>query len=455
MTRGRTILKFPPGFIWGTITSAYQIEGAWSEDGKGPSIWDTFAHTQNKIERGENGDTAADYYHRWPGDLDLMASLGIPAYCFSVSWPRILPEGAGAPNPAGLDFYDRLVDGLLARGITPYLMLYHWDLPQALQDRGGWAERGTANLFADYAQVLAKRLGDRVAHWITHDEPFVAAMAGHFNGIHAPGLQDPFAAVQAAQNMLLSHGCAVQALRGTLPERAQIGIILSLYPVYPASDSEGDRAAAARVDGITNRLFTDPLLRGAYPQDVLDMFGPMFPQLQPGDLEVISTPIDFLGVNYYTRVVAREDPGFPILQAANVQPEDSEYSQMWEIYPQGMYDMLTRIHRDYAPKNIYVTENGVPVPDGVDFDGRVRDERRIRYLHNHIAEMHRAIEDGVPVRGYFHWSFMDNFEWSFGYRMRFGLVYVDFQTQQRIVKDSGRWYAGVIRRNGLNGYHLQ
>jgi beta-glucosidase len=456
MNVNEQLLKFPDGFVWGTSTSAYQIEGGWNEDGKGPSIWDTFAHTPGKIERDENADVTVDHYHRWESDLDLMASLGIPAYCFSVAWPRVIPDGKGPVNPAGLDFYDRLVDGLLARGIDPYLMLYHWDLPQALQDRGGWAMRETAMHFADYAGVLARRLGDRVKHWITHDEPFVAAMIGHFYGVHAPGTQNPLVALQAVHHMLLSHGCAVQALRSILPAQAQTGIILSVYPIHPATGSDADRQAAVISDGITNRMFMDPLFRAAYPQDVLQLLGPFFPEIQAGDMETIATPIDFLGVNYYTRVVVRADADIPVLGASPTQVVGNEFSQMWEIYPEGMYEVLQRIYRDYHPRHIYITENGVPVPDGMDLDGRVRDERRTRYLSDHLAQAHRAIQDGIPVRGYFHWSFQDNFEWSFGYRLHFGLVYVDYPNQQRTVKDSGRWYAGVIRQNGLyrpNGSH--
>ncbi len=298
MTGNNHHLIFPDRFVWGTITSAYQIEGGWDEDGKGLSIWDTFSHTPGKIERDENADLAADHYHRWPTDLDLMAGLGIPAYSFSVSWPRVIPDGSGPVNPAGLDFYARLVDGLLERGITPYLKLYHWDLPQALQDRGGWADRDTAERFADYAHAVAARLGDRVPYWITHDEPFVASMAGNFNGLHAPGVQDPFTALKVAHHMLLGHGCAIKALRSVLPERAEAGIVLSVYPVHPASVSEADRLAAGRIDGMTNRIFMDPLFRGAYPDDMLALLGPIFPEVQPGDLDLIATPIDFLGVNY-------------------------------------------------------------------------------------------------------------------------------------------------------------
>jgi beta-glucosidase len=446
------ILKFPPGFVWGAITSAYQIEGAWNEDGKGPSIWDTFAHTPGRIERGETADLAVDHYHRWPEDIALMEELGLQAYCFSIAWPRVLPDGAGQPNQAGLDFYDRLVDGLVAKQITPYAMLYHWDLPQALQDRGGWGVRSTAQAFSDYAHLAARRLGDRVPFWITHNEPMVAALAGHFTGELAPGIQDPSIAALAAHHLLLSHGLATQALRAELPGSARLGLILNITPTYPATDTEEDRQAAWRYDGIANRLFLDPVFKGAYPADMVDMLGPFFPEIQPGDLETIAAPLDFIGLNYYMRAVMRHDPQVPILQAAEVYrpPSGSEYSQMWEIYPPGMYDMLTRIQADYHPAAVYITENGVCVPDGVDFDGRVRDERRIRYLRSHLAQVQKAIAAGVPLKGYFHWTLMDNFDWAFGYRMRFGLVYVDFENQKRIIKDSGRWYARVIRQNGLD-----
>ena len=446
------LLHFPDGFLWGASTAAYQIEGAWSEDGKGPSIWDTFTRQPGTIRHGQTADLAVDFYHRWPEDTRLMADLGLQAYCFSVAWPRILPLGTGAVNPAGLDFYDRLIDGLLAQRIEPFVMLYHWDLPQALQDRGGWPNRETARHFAEYARIVAERLGDRVTTWVTHNEPFVAAMAGHFTGEHAPGILDPAAAVAASHHLLLSHGYAVEVLRATLRPEARIGIILNLTPVSPASESEVDRLAARRFDGIYNRMYLDPIFRGSYPDDVREMLGPLFPEVQSEDLESIAAPLDFLGVNYYSRAVVRDDPGFPILQALQVQPVESEYSQMWEIYPPGIYDLLTHLWAEYRLPPLFITENGVPVPDGVDFDGRVRDERRIRYLRDHLVQIHRALSDGVPVRGYFVWTFQDNFEWAFGYDMRFGLVYVDFETQDRIVKDSGRWVAQVIRENGVRPY---
>ena len=447
-----TFLRFPDNFIWGTATSAYQIEGAWNEDGRGISIWDTLCHTPGKIHGGETGDVAADHYHRWAEDVRLMADLGLKTYRFSIAWPRIFPAGTGAVNPAGLDFYDRLVDALLANGITPYVTLYHWDLPQALQDRGGWANRDTALHFAEYARVVAERLSDRATDWITHNEPFVAAMAGHFTGEHAPGLQDPLAALKATHHLLLSHGLAVETLRASARRPLKIGITLNLNPVHPASDSEADRQAAVRFDGILNRLFLDPVLRGRYPDDMLALFGLLMPQITADDLARIATPLDFLGVNYYSRTIVRHDPNVPIVEVLQIHPAGNEYSGMWEIYPPGMYELLTRIWNEYRPPmDILVTENGICVPDGVDFDGRVRDERRIRYLHKHIAQVHRAMADGVPVRGYFVWSLTDNFEWAHGYGKRFGLAYVDFITLARTIKDSGRWYAQVIRENGVRG----
>jgi len=445
-----TFVKFPEGFVWGAITAAYQIEGGWNEDGKGPSIWDTFVRQPGKIERGETADVAADHYHRWPEDLAQMGELGLKAYCFSISWPRILPEGIGKVNPAGLDFYDRLVDSLLAKNISPYVMLYHWDLPQALQDKGGWGERFIVEAYTEYARIVARRLGDRIPFWVTHNEPMVISLAGNFLGEHAPGIQDPFVALRVAHHLLVAHGQAVQVMRLELPASAKIGIILNITPTYPATESEADRQAARRYDGVVNRLFLDPLFKGEYPADMVEMFGQIFPVIQPGDLQIIRAPLDFVGLNYYMRAVMRHDPEAFLLQASQVYPPESEYSQMWEIYPPGMYDMLTRIQADYHPKEVYITENGVCVTDGVDFDGRVRDERRILYLRDHLVQVQLAYTAGVPLRGYFHWTLMDNFEWAFGYRMRFGLVFVDFATQKRIVKDSGRWYANVIHNNGFD-----
>lgn len=448
------LLAFPEGFVWGVATAAYQIEGAHDEDGRGPSIWDTFCRQPGKIENGDTGDVAADHYHRWPEDVRLMAELGLQAYRFSISWPRILPEGKGKVNPAGLDFYSRLVDALLAHDIQPFVTLYHWDLPQALQDQGGWANRDTARYFAEYAHLVARRLGDRVTHWITHNEPLVVVAAGHLQGIHAPGIQDPMVAFRVAHHLLLSHGYAVEAIRDEVPS-SQVGITLNLTPIHPASESEADQQAARRLDGLTNRMFLDPVLKGRYPEDVLDLLGPLFPPTEPDEMSRIAAPLDFLGVNYYTRAVIRHDPNSLLFQIGWVQPQGSEYSEMWEIYPPGIYEILTRVWTDYgqgpdAPlRALYITENGIPVPDMPDAEGKVHDPRRIRYLRDHLIQVHRAIAEGVPLRGYFVWSLLDNFEWAYGYRMRFGLVYVDYQTQKRTIKDSGRWYTEVIHENGV------
>jgi beta-glucosidase len=448
MTHNR--LDFPPDFIWGVATSAYQIEGAWNEDGRGPSIWDTFCRQPGKIRNGDTGDVAADHYHRMPADVQLIGDLNIPAYRFSIAWPRIQPDGKGKVNAPGLDFYDRLVDNLLARKIQPFVTLYHWDLPQALQDEGGWTNRTTAQRFAEYTQIVAQRLGDRVNYWITHNEPFVTAMAGHYTGEHAPGKRDLTAALQAAHHLLLSHGLSVQVIRSQVQRPVNVGITLNLTTVHPASESQADHAAAIRYDGIQNRLFLDPALRGRYPEDMLNLFGSLFPQIHPNDMEIIHTPLDFLGANYYNRTIIRHDPDYPLVNLQEIHLEGREYSQMWEIYPEGIYEVLVRLWNEYHPPKIYITENGTAVPDGLDADGRIRDYRRIRFIRDHIAECHRAIQAGVPLHGYFVWSLMDNFEWAWGYDMRFGLVYVDFKTLQRTVKESGRWYSQVIRQNGLD-----
>lgn len=443
-------LRFPDGFLWGAATSAFQIEGALDEDGRGPSIWDTFTNQPGKIYKGQNAREAAGHYHRWAEDLELMRQLGLGAYRFSTAWPRIQPGGSGPANQAGLDFYDRLVDGLLERGIQPFLTLFHWDLPQALQDAGGWTNPRTAEHFAEYARLVANCLGDRVRHWITLNEPISVTVQGHLFGEHAPGLQDPFAALQSAVNQLRAHGLAVQALRSELPAGARVGITLNFNPVHPASASEEDRTAAHRIDTFANRLFVEPLYTGRLPADLLDMLGPLAAAIQPQDVEPAAAPLDFLGVNYYSRLVVRHQPDIPFVEAQQVFPNGNEYSQMWEIYPQGLYDLLTWLHDAYRPACIYITENGVPVPDGIDRDGRIRDYRRIRYLRDHLLQVHRALEAGVPVNGYFVWSLLDNFEWAFGYQMRFGLIYVDFDTLERSIKESGRWYSEVIRRSGFD-----
>jgi len=442
-------LSFPKDFIWGVAASAYQIEGAWNEDGRGVSIWDTFSHLPGKVVNNENGDVAADHYHRWKEDAALMSELGVKAYRFSTAWPRILPEGKGQVNKKGLDFYDRLVDELLRRGIEPYVCLFHWDLPQPLQDKGGWPNRETSVHFAEYARVTAERLGDRVKTWFTHNEPWVAAFVGHLFGEHAPGKKDLGAAVKAMHHLLLSHGLATDAIRAAAKGPVKIGITLNLNPIHPATDSKKDLEAAQRVDLFTNRIVLDPLLKGTTPLQDSALTKILTARLiQDGDLQKIRQ-LDLLGTNYYSRSVMKHSNSLPVVNAEQVQPDGNEYSGMWEIYPEGMYETLKMVW-DYQPAcELMVTENGIPVPDGVDLDGRVRDERRIRYLQSHIAQVHRAIEDGIPIKGYFHWSLLDNFEWALGYGQRFGLVYVDWKTQKRIIKDSGRWFAKVIQENGI------
>ena len=454
-----TNLQFPPSFVWGTATSSYQIEGAAHEDGCGESIWDRFSHTPGKIEDGSTGDVACDHYHRWRDDIELMKELGLQAYRFSIAWPRILPEGRGRVNQAGLDFYDRLVDGLLEKGITPFATLYHWDLPQVLQDQGGWPARATAEAFVEYADVVSRALGDRVKHWITHNEPWCASMLSYQIGEHAPGLHDWPAALAAAHHLLLSHGWAVPVLRGNSPD-SEVGITLNFTVATPASSSDEDEAAARVFDGYFNRWFVDPLYRGAYPDDMIGQYtreghlpasGPPF--VHARDMEAIAAPIDFLGVNYYTRAViskAMLEMGENMPEALPDMPGVERTEMGWEVYPQGLHDLLLRLHTGYNPSKLYITENGVSYSDGPGADGRIHDERRTRYLRDHFAASKRAIDEGVPLAGYFVWSLMDNFEWAKGYTQRFGIVWVDYETQQRVPKDSALWYRQVIEDNALN-----
>jgi beta-glucosidase len=435
--------QFPPGFLWGAATASYQIEGAAHEDGRGESIWDRYSHTPGNVLNGDTGDVACDHYHRWPDDIKLMQQYGLDAYRYSIAWPRIIPQGRGAVNEKGLDFYERLTDGLLAAGIQPWVTLYHWDLPQALQDKGGWADRDTAYAYADYAEIVARRLGDRVAGWITHNEPWVAAFIGNLVGRHAPGLHSMRTAMAVTHHLLLSHGLAVPRLRAATPT-VPVGITLNLNPTYPASDSPEDQAAAVRKDGLLNRLFLDPLAFGRYPADTLEQVGADGPPVQDGDLDLMRAPLDFLGVNNYFREVVRDAPGAEQVGTEQVQPP-GEYTTMdWEVYPDGLRTLLERLHRDYPFPAYYITENGAAFPDQVAPDGHVHDDRRKAYLQAHFESAAKAIAAGVPLRGYFVWSLLDNFEWGYGYSQRFGITYVDFATQQRIIKDSGRWYQAFL-----------
>ncbi len=447
-----TRIDFPKDFVWGVASSAYQIEGAWQKDGKGLSIWDTFAHEAGRIQNNENGDIATDHYHRFEEDVALMEKLGIRNYRFSTAWTRILPQGTGRVNPKGIGFYDRLIDSLLKHNIEPYLCLFHYDLPQKIQDAGGWPKRETAYHFAEYARVVTRHLGDRLHLIMTHNEPWVTAFLGYYFSAHAPGVQDLGAALHSLHHVLLSHGLAAEAIRAESKNRIKVGITLNLSPVYPASNSPRDLKALNTADTLLNKIVLDPIIKGTSPllgnKLVKSLLGN---SIKSGDLQIINT-VDLLGINYYSRTVVKHSSKVPLVQFSQVHPEGNDYSGMWEIYPEGIYDLLKYIHQEYKPGcEIMVTENGVPVPDGIDFDGRVRDVRRIKYLQAHLVQVHRAIQEGIPVKGYFHWSFMDNFEWALGYSQRFGLVYVDYQNQNRIVKDSGTWFTGVIRNNGFQG----
>jgi beta-glucosidase len=442
------MLKFPDGFLWGTATAAYQIEGGHDADGKGPSIWDTFSHVPGRIFENHNGDVACDHYHRYRDDVALMADLGLNAYRFSVSWPRVIPRGTGAPNPQGLDFYSKLVDALLERQIRPFITLYHWDLPQALDDRGGWGARATAAAFGDYAALMGRTLGDRVKDWITLNEPLAVTAAGYIFGILAPGKQDPQLAFQVSHHLNLAHGHAVRALRATVPH-SHVGVTHVSMPVYPATDSEADRLAAQRYDAVANRWYWEPALIGSYPAEVLERLGPLTPKMDAGDLQLLSPAIDFFGHNSYTRAVVKDDPAAALMGATQVPQDDKPKTEMgWEVYPDHLYDALTRITRDYDAPAIYITENGAAYADEV-VNGAVDDPQRTAYLRAHLTAAHRAIQDGARLRGYFCWSLLDNFEWSFGYSKRFGIVHVDYTTQRRIVKASGRFFSDVARRNGI------
>lgn len=437
--------SFPPGFLFGAATSAYQVEGAVHAEGRGPSWWDRFAHEPGRIADGSHGDIACDHFHRWRADLDLMQALGLQAYRFSIAWPRVLPEGRGRVNTAGLDFYERLVDGLLARGIAPCVTLYHWDLPLALADAGGWQNRETAHALADYAVAVMRRLGDRVALWATLNEPRCCAWVGHFEGRHAPGLQGDLAAtLAAAHHQLLAHGLAVQALRAECAT-ARLGIVLDLKPHEPASEQPEDLAAARRGDGVFNRWFLDPLFLGHYPADIAQACAAYLPAVHDGDMATIATPIDALGINYYTRAVVAHAPDQPWPSLQERPMAGRHHSTMgWEDWPEGLEQILLHVHRRYAPAALYVAENGCAEPDQPDAAGRVHDPARQHYLRGHLQACARALAQGVPLRAYLAWSLMDNFEWGRGYTQRFGLVHVDHATQQRRVKTSGQDFAAFI-----------
>jgi len=447
---------FPQGFIWGSATSSYQIEGAWNEHGKGESIWDRFSHTPGKVNNNDTGDVANDHYHLWRKDIRLMKKIGMKAYRFSISWPRILPNGRGKVNKKGINFYDKLVDGLLSADITPFVTLYHWDLPQALQDEGGWEVRSTVEAFVEYTEAVTQALGDRVKNWITINEPAVVAWNGNDNGEHAPGYKDMMRAVPVSFHIMLAHGWAVPVIRKNSPN-SEVGITLNIGWKESASNSTLDLDTVRRADGKWTRWFTDPLYGRGYPADVISDFekegclpnGMNF--MQEGDLDAIAVPTDFLGVNYYSREVVRSDSPDNEPQVVFAKPKTPEnWTEMdWENYPDGLTGVLARMYFDYQPIKLYVTENGASYSTPPDADGNVHDALRLDYYKTHIAAVHRAIQAGVPMAGYFAWSLMDNFEWARGYSQRFGITWVDFDTQERILKDSAKWYKAVIRKNGF------
>jgi beta-glucosidase len=446
------VKEFPDAFLWGVATSAYQIEGSVDADGRGPSIWDTFSHTPGRIDGGDTGDVACDHYRRWRDDVELIASLGVNAYRFSIAWPRLFPTGSGLREERGFDHYDRLVDALLERGVTPVVTLYHWDLPQALEDEGGWLNRDTAERFAEYAAACFDAYGDRVGRWLTINEPWIVGLLGYLHGLHAPGYRDDVRGeVTVFHHLLLAHGRAVQELRG----RGKIGLAPNLCPHYPAG--AGDEEATRSSDGYVNRWFLDAIFRGVYPDDMRARYEALIGELdfvRDGDLATIATPTDYLGVNYYAPRVIESVPGDTPWPWRVIVPEGVQTTGGFTdgvartdagtpIVPTALTDLLVRIRDDYGDVPILITENGAVFPEPV------HDVRRIRFVHDHLAAVHEAIARGVPVIGYCHWSLMDNFEWKLGYAQRFGLVHVDYETLERTVKDSGRWYARVAAANAL------
>jgi beta-glucosidase len=439
--------SFPERFVWGAATAAYQIEGAAQEDGRGESIWDRFSHTPGNTLNGETGDVAIDHYHRWRSDIKIMSELGLGAYRLSTAWPRILPEGRGQVNQKGLDFYDRLVDGLLERDIAPWITLYHWDLPQVLEDEGGWRNRSTIEAFAEYTDAITRRLGDRVKNWITINEPWVVSFLGHFMGIHAPGMRDLKASLTVAHSLLLAHGRAVDVIRANVPD-SRVGITLNLATVYPNSDREADENAARVLDGQLNRWFLDPVFRGTYPEDIVSQIGDAHPDIESGDFAIITRPTDFLGINFYSPMYAAHDASSDL--GLNIAEREGEHTAMgWLVEPESLGELLVRVHDEYKPAEIYITENGAAYDDQTPRDGRVNDERRTTYIHDHLLSALRTLDQDVPFKGYFVWSLFDNYEWAEGYSKRFGITYVDYVTQERTIKDSGRWYAEVTRTNSL------
>jgi beta-glucosidase len=438
--------KYPKDFLWGVATASYQIEGAAFEDGKGASIWDSFSHVPGNIISDDNGDIACDHYHRYKEDVHLMKELGIKSYRFSIAWARILPDGRGQVNQAGIDFYNRLIDSLIEAGVEPMVTLYHWDLPQALQEEGGWSDASIIEAFVEYAKIAFDTFGDRVKKWITHNEPWVVAYAGHHVGRHAPGIKDFHTALKVSHHLMLTHACTVEAYKKSLFGDGEIGITLNLFPTSPASEKKVDKDAAVFVDGYHNRWFLDPILKGTYPKDIYERFNKEYGfHVSEEEMEIIaSNKLDFLGVNYYHRIIVRHDPKVADLRFVEVKPA-GEYTDMnWEIYPDGLYESLIRVKNDFGDIPLYITENGASYGMLQTMKERIQDDLRINFLKTHFEAALKAINDGVNLKGYFVWSFLDNFEWAHGYEKRFGIIDVDYNTLKRTPKASALWYKTFI-----------
>jgi beta-glucosidase len=443
-------MKFSQEFKWGAATASYQIEGAYNQDGRGLSIWDTFSHTKGNVLNGDTGNEACDHYNKLEEDIELMKEIGLETYRFSIAWPRIFPKGTGKVNQEGLDFYNKLIDGLLEAGIEPAITLYHWDLPQTLQDKGGWENKATVNAFVDYAEVIFKAFGDRVSTWITHNEPFVVAFHGNSTGDHAPGIKDHLVALKVAHNLLVSHGLVVKKFR-KMKITGDIGITLNLSYAYPVSDSKEDVLAAELFTAYYNGWFLDPIFKGHYPKNLVDIYKERYDNIDflSKDLDVISEEIDFLGINYYSRGLVEFDSTSDFFKINTIKPDESNYTAMnWEIYPKGLYDLLINISKEYTDLPLYITENGAAFNDEVE-DGAVNDTKRIEFLKGHFKSAYDAIQSGVNLQRYYVWSLMDNFEWAYGYSKRFGIIYVDYSTKERILKDSAYWYKEVIKNNSI------
>lgn len=438
-------MQFPKDFLWGAATASYQIEGAAQEDGRGESIWDRFSHTPGKVVGGHTGDVACDHYHRYRDDVQLMREIGLQAYRFSVSWPRIFPQGTGAVNEKGLDFYDRLVDALREANIEPFLTLYHWDLPQALQDQGGWTNPAIVQWFADYAGVVAQRLGDRVKYWTTHNEPEVVAFVGNLYGDHAPGNRDAATALKVVHYLYLAHGAAVPVIRQHVPD-AKVGIVISIWDRTPYTDSAADQQALRYNLAAGRYWMLQPIFQGSYPEDGITVWGAALEGINLAEIEKACVPLDFYGLNYYSREVIKAPSDDTYFPSVSVRLPDVPRTFMdWEVYPEGVYDILKDISSRYTLPDIYITENGAAYDDPAPQNGVVHDPERVDYLEKHLAQISRAIQDGVQVKGYFLWSLLDNFEWAYGYAKRFGIIHVDYETQQRTLKQSALFYRDFIR----------